>query len=104
MLAPLHQGQSHANMLDRGHCCTPDQEYASYVHILDCCLAFGWALTVAVVPFSHPHEINEGQVSGCIAAEREAGPLVGPYSSRTLPESTLLQLTWFPNLCQAKGG
>ena len=72
--------------------------------ILGCCLAFGWALTVAVVPFSHPHGINEGQVSGCIAAEREAGPLVGPYSSRTLPESTLLQLTWFPNLSQAKGG
>ena len=69
--------------------------------ILGCCLAFGWALTVAV---SHPHGINEGQVSGCIAAEREAGPLVCPYSSRTLPESTLLQLTWFPNLSQAKGG
>ena len=61
--------------------------------ILGCCLSFGWALTVAVVPFSHPHVINEGQVSGCIAAEREAGPLVGPCSSRTLPESTLLQLT-----------
>ena len=72
--------------------------------ILGCCLAFGGASTVAMVPFSHPNGINEGHVSGCIAAEREAGPLVGPYSSRTLPESTLLQLTWFPNLSQAKGG
>ena len=60
--------------------------------ILGCCLAFGWALTVTVVPFSHLHGINEGQVSGCIAAEREAGPFVGPYGSHTLPESTLLQL------------
>ena len=59
-------------------------------------VAFGWALTVAVVPFSHPHGINEGQVSGCIAAEREAGPLVGPYGSQTLPESTLLQIGLVP--------
>ena len=51
--------------------------------ILGCCLAFGWTLTVAVVPLSHPHGNNEGQVSGCIAAEREAGPLVGPYGSQT---------------------
>ena len=72
--------------------------------ILGCCLAFGWALTVAVVPFCHPHGINEGQVSGCIAAEREAGPLVDPYGSQTLPESTLIQLAWFPNLSQTNGG
>ena len=58
--------------------------------ILGCCVAFGWALTVAVVPFSHPHGINEGQVSGCIAAEREAGPLVGPVmeSPSQQPSST----------------
>ena len=41
---------------------------------------------------------------GCISAEREAGPLVGPYDSQILPESILVQLAWFPNLSQANSG
>ena len=71
--------------------------------ILGYCLAFGWALTVAVVPFSHPHGINEGQLSGCIAAEREAGPLVGPCGSQTSGINTT-PIGLVPNLSQANGG
>ena len=61
----------------------PDQEYASYVHTgllsgfrigFDCRSVFLQSSTR-----NHPLAFeNEGQVRGCIAAERETGHIVGP--------------------------
>ena len=77
--------------------------------ILGCCLAFGWALTVAVFTFSHPHGITHqpwqwGPRVRLYCSWRRSWAFSGPYSSQTLPESTLVQLAWFPNLSQANGG
>ena len=84
----------------------PDQEYASYVQA-GLLSGFQISFDHHSVPLqsstrNHPSACeNEGQVRGYIAAEREAG---GPYASQTLPESTLVQLAWFPNLSRTKGG